>query len=98
MTAAKIAAIDSAFTNSSDSDLKAIFCCSKILRKEILQRGSWQFDRTLNANTSEMIPTKLLTLLQWTLLGVATKLQSEKRMDEVSTKVVLLAQQIMYEV
>lgn len=47
-----------------------------------------------------MIPTKLLTLLQWTLLGtgVATELQTEKRTDEVNTKAVLLAQQIMYEV
>ena len=84
LTAAKIAAIDSAVNNSSDSDLKAIFRCSKILRKEILQTGSWQFDGTLNADTSEMIPTKLLTLLQWTLLGVATELQTEKRTDEVN--------------
>lgn len=64
--AAKIAAIDSGVNNSSDNDLKAIYHCSKILHKEILQTGSWQFDGTLNINTSEMILTKLLTLLQWT--------------------------------
>lgn len=45
-----------------------------------------------------MTPTKLLTLLQRTLLGVATELQTEKRTDEVNTKAVLLAQQIMCEV
>lgn len=45
-----------------------------------------------------MTPTKLLTLLQRTLLGVATELQTEKRTDEVNTKAVLLTQQIMCEV
>ncbi|KAJ7391280.1 hypothetical protein OS493_019412 [Desmophyllum pertusum] len=45
-----------------------------------------------------MIPTKLSTLLQWILSGVATELQTEKRTDEVNAKAVLLAQQIMYEV
>ena len=98
LTAAKIAAIESAVNNSSDSDLNVIFNCSKILRQEILKASIWQFDGTLNSNTSEMIPTKLSTLLQWILSGVVTELQTEKRSDEVNAKSVLLAQQIMYEV
>ena len=87
MTAAKIAAVDPTVNKSSDSDLKVIFRCSKIHRKEILQTGSWKFDGTLNPDTSEMIPIKLLTLLQWT-----------RTTDEVNAKAVLLAQQIMSEV
>ena len=91
LTAAKVPTIDSAVTNLSNSDLRAVFHCSKILCKGILQTGSRQFDGTLNADTSEMILTKLLILLQWTPLGVATELQTEKHTDEVNTKAVLLA-------
>lgn len=47
LTAAKIAAIDSAVENCSDSDLKTIFHCSKIIRQEILKAKNWQFDGKL---------------------------------------------------
>ena len=63
LTAAKIAAIDSVLNNTSESDLQVIIRCSKILRQDILQARSGQFDGTLNSDTSEMIPTKLFTLL-----------------------------------
>ena len=63
LTAAKIAALDSAVENSSDSDLRVIFCCSKILRQEILEASNWQFDDMLNTDTREMIPTKLFNML-----------------------------------
>ena len=98
LTAAKIAAIDSALNNSSESDLQVIFRCSKMLHQDILQARSWQFDGTLNSDTSEIIPTKLFTLLQWILSGVATEIQTEMRAEEVNRKAVLHAQQIMYEV
>ena len=98
LTAAKISAIDSAVENSSDSDLRMIFRCSKILRQEILEASNWQFDGMLNTDTREMIPTKLFTMLQWILSGVATELQTEKRIDDVNRKAILLSQQIMYEV
>ena len=64
LTAAKIDAIDSAVENSSDSDLRVIFRCSKILRQEILEVSNWQFDGKLNTDTREMIPTTLFTMLQ----------------------------------
>ena len=98
LIAAKISAIDSAVENSSDSDLRVIFRCSKILRQEILEASNWQFDGVLNTDTREMIPTKLFTMLQWILSGVATELQTEKRIDDVNRKAILLSQQIMYEV
>lgn len=85
-TAAKIAVIDSALENCSDSDLKTIFHCSKIIRQEILKAKNWQFDRKLDTDMRTMISTKLLTLLQWILSGVATELQREKRVDDVSKK------------
>lgn len=98
LTETKIAAIDSAAENTSDSDLKVIFRCSKILRQEILQARNWQFDGTLNADMKEMVPTKLITLLQWIFSGVATELKTEKRIDDINKKAVFISQQIMYEV
>lgn len=98
LNAAKIAVIDSAVENCSDSDLKTIFHCSKIIRQEILKAKNWQFNGKLDTDTREMIPTKLLALLQWILSGVATELQTEKRVDEVSKKAILISQQIMFEV
>jgi len=84
LTAEKIAAIDSALNNSSESNLQVKFRCSKILRQDILQARSWQFDGTLNSDTSEMLPTKLFSLLQWILSGVATEILTEKRPIEDS--------------
>ena len=93
LTAAKIAAIDSAVENCSDSDLNTIFHCSKIIRQEILKAKNWQFDGKLDADKK-----KLLTLLQWIISGVATELHTEKRVDDVNKKATLLSQKIMFEV
>ena len=98
LTAAKIAAIDSAVEDCSDSDLKTIFHCSKIIRQEILKAKNWQFDGKLDADMKKIIPTKLFTLLQWIISGVATELHTEKRVDDVNKKATLLSQQIMFEV
>lgn len=46
----------------------------------------------------KIIPTKLLTLLQWIISGVATELHTEKRIHDVNKKATLLSQQIMFEV
>lgn len=40
----------------------------------------------------ELIPTKLVALLQWILSGVANDLQTENRAKEVNKEVFLLAQ------
>ena len=79
LTAAKIAVIDSAIENCSDSDLKTISHCAKIIRLEILKAKNWQFDGKLDTDTRTMISTKLFTLLQWILSGVTTELQRETR-------------------
>ena len=39
--------------------------------------NNWQFDGMLNTDTREMIPTKLITMLQWIFSGVVTEHSSE---------------------
>ena len=100
LSAAKIAAIEKAVKQSShiNCELKVLYDCSKIIRKEIQEANSWHFKGTLDIDAQDIVPTKLFTLLKWILSGVVSELKTEQRAEDVNRKSVLLAQQIMYQI
>ena len=96
-SAAKIAAVESAVRKpSNDSKVIVIYECVKIVRKEISEASTWQFNGSLDQGAGNIVPMKLFTLLQWIISGVASDLHTEQRTEEVNNKAMLLAQQIMY--
>lgn len=97
LSAAKVAAVESALQKpSADSKLKVICECAKIVRKEINEANLWQFNGSLDQDARDIVPIKLFTLLRWILSGVASDLHTDQRTEEVNSKAMLLAQQIMY--
>ena len=94
LSAAKMAAIEKAVKQSShiSCELKVLYDCSKIIRKEIQEANTWHFKGTLNIDAQDNVPTKLFTLLKWILSGVVSELKTEQRAEDVNRKPVLLAQ------
>ncbi|MES9879620.1 MAG: hypothetical protein ABW185_01920, partial [Sedimenticola sp.] len=98
LSAAKIAAIEAAVrVPNIDDEMKIVFQCAKLLRKDVLCSPRWTFDGTLQSEMNDIIPAKLQSFLQWLLIGVANELSTEQRATNVKKQATLLAQQIMYQ-
>lgn len=95
LTAAKIAVIDSAIENCSDSDLKTISHCAKIIRQEILKAKNWQFDGKLDTDTRTRSLRSFLPFFSGFFRVLRLNFK-EKRVGEVCKKATLILQQIMH--
>ena len=99
MTAAKIEAVEASMAATRETDqMDTIYQCAKLVRSDILDSEQWEFNGSLDPDVSDIIPVKLLSLLEWILKGVATDLKTQERTEDVTNSAKLLSQQIMFQV
>lgn len=87
-------------SRSLEQNMKNIFDCACILRKDILRgrEKPWVFDGSLNSgDRDDNVPASLKALLRWILEGPSMSL-TDGRADHIDRASLNIAQTIMYEV
>lgn len=94
----KIAAISAAKeTQDLDSEMKIIFKCASLIRKEITHAQTFEFEGTLTNVNILQENLKLCQLLKWILIGSDNDKTYITKMAKVDKSVSVIAQTILYE-